>query len=193
MCERPNLDINLSSQKFRQYYYLKEECVEFCRKYGLQTTGSKLELIERIAEFLDTGKRSCTQHKKKKISTFRMITLDTVIDENMVCSETLRAFYKEQIGDTFTFIVPFQKWLKENPGKTVQDSILAYYQLLDEKKKNKVSIDQQFEYNTYIRDFFHNNKDKTFQQAIQCWKYKKSLKGNHQYEKDDLKALNRRG
>ena len=44
------------------------------------------------------------------------------------------------------------------------------------KKKNKTTIDKQFEYNTYIRDFFNKNKDKSLKQAIKGWKYKKSLK-----------------
>ena len=45
MSERPNLDIKLNSKTFREYYYLKEELIDFCRKNDLQTTGSKLELF----------------------------------------------------------------------------------------------------------------------------------------------------
>ena len=30
------------------------------------------------------------------------ITLDTIIEENFVCSEKHRAFYKEQIGNSFS-------------------------------------------------------------------------------------------
>ena len=55
MNERPVLDTNLDSKTFREYYYLKEELVDFCRKHNLQSTGGKLELTDRIAEFLDTG------------------------------------------------------------------------------------------------------------------------------------------
>ena len=55
--------------------------------------------------------------------------------------------------------------------------------------KNKTTIDKQFEYNTYIRDFFEDNKNKSLEHAIKCWKYKKSLKGHNKYEREDLKAL----
>ena len=41
-----------------------------------------------------------------------------------------------------------------------------------------------------IKNFFKDNKDKSLEQAIKCWKYKKSLKGHNKYERDDLKALN---
>lgn len=157
MGERPDLDITLDSTTFREYYYLKEELVDFCRKHNLQSTGGKLELTDRIAEFLDTGKRSSATHIKRKSQSVGEITLDTVIESNFVCSEKHRAFYKEHIGNSFSFNVLFQKWLKSNAGKTYRDSIDAYYQILEDKKKNKTAIDKQFEYNTYIRDFFDDN------------------------------------
>lgn len=50
-------------------------------------------------------------------------------------------------------------------------------------------IEKQFEYNTYIRDFFENNKGKTLDEAIACWKYKKSKSGHNRYERTDLDAL----
>ena len=33
--QRPALEKNLDGRTFREYYYLKEELVEFCRKNGL--------------------------------------------------------------------------------------------------------------------------------------------------------------
>lgn len=190
MSERPDLDATLDGKTFREYYYLKEELADFCRKHNLQTTGGKLELSDRIAEFLDTGKRSSARHIKRKSPSVCEITLDAVIENNFVCSEKHRAFYKEHIGKSFSFNVLFQKWLKSNAGKTYRESIDAYYQILEDKKKKKTTIDKQFEYNTYIRDFFADNKDKTIEQAIKCWKYKKSLKGHNKYECEDLKILN---
>ena len=45
------------------------------------------------------------------------------------------------------------------------------------------------EYNTYIRDFFEDNQGRSLDEAITCWKYKKSLQGHNRYEKSDLVAL----
>ena len=85
--------------------------------------------------------------------------------------------------------MPFQKWVKQNAGKTYGEAVEAYFILLEEKKKNKSKIDSQFEYNTYIRDFFADNKGRTLGDAIKCWKYKKSLKGHNRYERSDLCAI----
>ena len=91
-------------------------------------------------------------------------------EPEFVCSEKHRAFFKEQIGNGFSFNVAFQKWLKNHPGKTYKEAITAYYQILEDKKKGKTKIDKQFEYNTYIRDFFANHPGKSLEDAIKCWK-----------------------
>ena len=57
------------------------------------------------------------------------------------------------------------------------------------KKNRKTVIDKQFEYNTYIRDFFADNPGRTLDDAIKCWKYKKQLPGHNHYEQTDLAAL----
>lgn len=87
----------------------------------------------------------------------------------------------------------FQKWLKSNGGKTYKDAIEAYYQILEEKKKGKTKIDKQFEYNTYIRDFFADNQGKSLEDAVRCWKYKKQLRGHNRYERSDLDAIKKKG
>ena len=187
--DRPELNNKLDSKTFKEYYFLKEELVDFCRKNNLQTTGGKIELTDRIAKFLDTGERTISNHNNRRTQIIDEITLDSIIEDNFVCSEKHREFYKKEIGNSFKFNVLFQRWLKSNAGKTYKESIDAYYKILEDKKNNKTTIDKQFEYNTYIRDFFNDNKDKTLDDAILCWKYKKSLKGSNKYDKDDLKVL----
>lgn len=116
--ERPDLDLKLSAGIFRQYYYLKEELVDFCRRNNLQATGSKPELSERIAVFLESGKRTRAEHKTQKTQSAGEIKPNSIIEENFVCSEKHRAFFKEQVGKSFSFNVAFQKWLKSNAGNS---------------------------------------------------------------------------
>lgn len=189
MTERPELKKGLDSRVFREFYYLKEELVDFCRKNHLPSSGGKMEITDRIAYFLDTGNVLSPPPAKKKSGTVHTIEKATKIEPDFVCSEKHRAFFREHIGEGFSFNVAFQKWLKSNTGKTYQDAIAAYYQILKEKKRGKTTIDQQFEYNTYIRDFFADNNGKSLEQAIQCWKYKKGLPGHNRYEASDLAVL----
>lgn len=190
MNNKPVLERNMDSCIFRSYYYLKEELAAFCRKEGLQTTGSKTELAERIATYLETGQKTRISYKShKQPSPIIHITKETGIEQDFVCSEKHRSFFKQIISKSFSFNVPFQKWLKSNAGKTYQDAIEAYHQIQEEKKKGKTTIGQQFEYNTYIRDFFADNPDKSLQDAIKCWQYKKGQQGNNRYEKADSDIL----
>jgi hypothetical protein len=191
MDKRPELDLHLSAEVFKSFYYLKEELVNFCRAENLQTTGSKEELTERIACFLTTGARITTKRKAKASVNIDVILPDSIIEPNFTCTEKHRAFFKSVIGSQFSFPVAFQNWLKENTGKTYKEAIDAYYNILKMKKNTKTKIDKQFEYNTYIRDFFADNKGRTLDEAIICWKYKKSQQGDNCYRKPDLEALNR--
>ena len=70
MNERPVLDKNLDSKTFRDFYYLKEELVNFCRENGIPVSGEKIEIADRIAYFLDTGKvLSAPTARKKSINS----------------------------------------------------------------------------------------------------------------------------
>lgn len=187
--ERPILNKELDSKTFRNYYFLKEELVNFCRENGMPTSGSKIEIADRIAYFLDTGKIKAASAKRKKAAAMFDIYEDTKIEDDFVCSQKHRAFFREHIGSSFSFNVAFQQWLKSNKGKTYKEAIAAYYQIIEDKKKRKTKIDKQFEYNTYIRDFFEDNQGKSLEDAIKCWKYKKQLQGHNRYEKTDLIAI----
>lgn len=189
MSKRPHLDKQLDGKTFQSFYFLKEELVDFCRSNGLPTSGGKLELTEKIAHFLDTGEISPVKNNSKPKKNVGIITEQSTIESNFICSESHRTFFKEKIGKRFSFNVAFQKWLKSNTGKTYQEAIVAYYQILEEKKTTPTTIDKQFEYNTYIRDFFADNPGKTLEQAIICWKYKKAMQGHNRYEKSDLVEL----
>lgn len=189
MSDRPELTDKLSSKEFLEYYYLKEELVRFCRENGLPASGGKQDLTRRIAFFLDTGKIKAVKPVRTQKPKITAITRDSIIESGFVCSELHRAFFKREIGDSFSFNVAFQKWLKSNSGKTYADAIAAYKEIKSTKKPGKKDIDKQFEYNTYVRDFFCDNKGASLADAIKCWKYKKSNKGSNKYERSDLTAL----
>ena len=108
MNERPELNRELDGMTFRNFYYLKQELVDFCRENALPVSGGKIELTDRIACFLDTGKVLPSWAAGKAIQ----ITDDTIIEENLTCSETHRAFFIQRIGKGFSFNVPFHTELQ---------------------------------------------------------------------------------
>lgn len=184
----PRLTRKLSPEEFKQYYFLKEELKDFCRAEGLKISGSKGELENRIIHYLSTGEKLAESPiKKNSNQASTEITLDSKLGENFKCSEDKRVFFEKEIGKGFKFKVKFQKWLKSNPDKTYRDAVGAYFEI--QNSNEKTEIGSQFQYNQYIRDFFEDNKDKSLDDAIKCWKHKKSIKGHNKYEKSDLEAL----
>lgn len=196
MSERPGLTKELGYDTFLQYYYLKEELIAFCKENGVSTAGGKQDITKRIEHFLKTGEKLAGRVVKRKSAdiVYSELSLDSMIEENFICSEKHRIFFKEIIGTTFSFNVTFQNYLKNSAGKTYSDAVNEWYKIQDEKKinKGKSKIESQFEYNTYIRDFFKDNSDKTLKDAIRCWKFKKELAGHNKYERQDLSILSNR-
>lgn len=193
MNNRPELNTKISITDFKDFYWYKEELVEFCRAENLDKRGGKLELAKRIENFLQTGERVSYQETKSKKSRFdwntEKLTIETEITDNYKNTENVREFFKNQIGDKFKFNVKFMNWMKTSQGKTLGDAVEQWGVIKNEMRTSKTEkqIAPQFEYNTYIRDFLKDNPDKSLQDAINYWKIKKLKPGDNKYSKSDLK------
>ncbi|WP_077302276.1 DUF6434 domain-containing protein [Virgibacillus pantothenticus] len=185
---RPSLTKELSVQIFKDFYWLKEELQAFCRENGISASGSKLEISDRVEEFLRTGeikKPIRTSNKSSKAETKEELSLATVITENHRCGQHVRAFFKTVIPG-FHFSTHIQNYLKQNVGKTYRDVVQEWYEE-EERKKDpayKKNIAPQFEYNQFIRDFFAdpNNQGKGREDAVEAWNKIKQLPGSNKYQ-----------
>ena len=108
MRERPELNKKLDAATFRSFYYLKQELADFCKENGLPTSGSKIELTDRIAYFLDTGKVQKPSPRRISAVMIGTLTENAVIEPNIVCSEKHRAFFCEKIGKVFLSMFRFR-------------------------------------------------------------------------------------
>lgn len=196
MEKRPELTKHLSAKDFKDFYWYKEELVNFCRTENLDKKGGKIELAKRIEYYLTTGKRKRPIKKLPRTSsTFdwnkETLSLETIITDNYKNTENIRTFFRKQIGPTFKFNVRFMNWMKTSNGKTLKEAVEKWIDISEIKKSNKSPqvIAPQFEYNTYIRDFLKDNPTKSRNDAIEYWKVKKSIRGNNKYTKADLKLI----
>lgn len=190
---RPELNTAIAIEDFREFYWLKAELIQFCRKEGLSLQGGKIEIASRIETYLKTGEKAPPNKNKKPkpISKFdwnnENLTLATIITDNYKNSENVRTFFQENLGAGFKFNVKFMNWMKQNAGKTLADAVNAWHAIkLEQKNKPRKEIAPQFEYNRYIRDFLEDNPDKSKKEAIRYWKIKRSMRGDNKYRKSDL-------
>ena len=54
--KRPNLDKEINIKDFKDYYWLKSELMKFCREIGISNSGGKIEIANRISEYLKQEK-----------------------------------------------------------------------------------------------------------------------------------------
>ncbi len=190
--DRPDLNKEISVTDFNDFYWLKEELIDFCRSIGIEISGGKIAITDRIRDYLLTGEIIKSEKKIKSKSKFdwsrEKLTNETIITDNYKNGENVRSFFSQEIGSHFSFNVIFMKWINENIGKTLGDAVFEWKKIDDLKKdKNYVSkIDPQFEYNKYMRAFLNDNPNSSSKDAMKYWKLKRSKRGTNEYERADL-------
>ena len=200
MSKRPQLTRRLAAKDFRDFYWLKAELVDFCRAQDLPVGGSKGELTARIGEWLDSGKITRPAPKREpRRSDFDWhsapLTRRTVITDSYRSTQNVRRFFRKNIGDSFSFNVTFMNWMKSNAGKTMDDALVEWQRIREERTAPgfKPDIAPQFEYNAYVQAFLAANPALSRAEAIVCWKQKKSRRGHNRYGPTDLKFLQSTG
>lgn len=165
---RPALTSTLTTHDFRAFYWLKEELIHFCRQHTLDAQGSKGDLADRIAHFLETGERQPTAAKPQRGKMPLTFTRDSVIEPGWRCSEGLRAFFEAEIGTHFHFNQVMRDFIKHEHGKTLQQAIHAWQSAYDAPVKTEIA--PQFEYNQHTRDYYDKHPNATRAEVIAAWK-----------------------
>lgn len=190
--KRPDLSSIQSGGELRRWYWLKEELLSETRVRGLSTSGSKAELTERLAHFLDTGEKRKAETRSTASSfdwAHEMLTPETVITDSYRNGPNVRAFFKQHYGAGFTFNIAFMQWMKENVGKTLADALEARKAIAERERTQKPAIPEGNQYNAYTRAFFEANPGRSAGEARACWAWKRSRPGHNRYENADLQAL----
>ncbi len=189
--ERPVLDEKISVQDFKDFYWLKEELIKFCRKTGISYTGGKIEISNRIITYLETGKITKIKkaRQKKLPKPTKPLTLETAIGVDYRTYKEKKEFLQSVIGKEFHFTIHLLDFFKQNVGKkTYGDIVKEWYKEQDKKNDPNFvkEIAPQFEYNKYIRDFMKANPNMTRKDAIKYWKLKKTMPGDNKYSEKDF-------
>ncbi len=194
--KRPRFEQIKSGQEFNQWYWLKAEMVEICKRSGLPSTGRKFDLRDRIMFALDNNGKLKPENKKVKAkSKFNWakatLTPETRLTDNVSFGPNFRSFMKSEIGNKFSCHSDFMDWVKSNAGKTLADAIEKWHEL-EKRKENpnfKRAIADNNMLSQYVRDFLEENKNCTLKDAKKYWLLKKQLPtkdGFIRYEKTDL-------
>ncbi len=138
------------------------ELMAYCRQQGLSAQGSKIDLTERIAVFLETGVKEKPVRKKvspQKWDSARGPLTRTTPVIHYKSDPATRDFFCKEIGAHFRFNADVLTWIK---GKLNQQEpftygdIIAEWELRDYQKKDpnhQRIIPAQFQFNQFMRDW----------------------------------------
>ena len=91
------------------------------------------DIIRATVLELMSGK---SKAKRSAVNRQVPISPDDTIAPNIVCSQDLREFFEQYLGQGFRFKVEFQSWLRENAGLTFRDAIEAYPTLIPRRMRD---------------------------------------------------------
>jgi len=183
MKKRPELTQHTTVSEFEDFYWLKKELVIFCRAHDISADGGKIAIADRIKLFLTTGiKIQPTSRTACKITydSDKGISHNTPVIYYKNDAKT-RSFFVSQIGKKFKFNPYLRSFAKkQNSGElTYGDLVKGYQESL--RNPNK-TIDKQFEYNQFQRDFYKNNPKKSRTECNQAWQLIKQAPGGSTYK-----------
>lgn len=179
---QPKLTKNIQINDFLDYYWKKDELIAFCVRHGLGSKGSKEELEKKIVLFLKTGKKPQTIRRSNfpQKDSEQEIKVNTKV-VHYKNDQNTRDFFISQIGISFRFngyLREFAKSLQDG-SKTYGDLVEGYKKSLKEKN---TTIDKQFQFNQFQRDFFANENNATRNDCLQAWDKVKKAKGPSNYQ-----------
>ena len=134
---RPSLVLGLATERFRDYYWLKEELVAFCRERGLPTGGAKTELVEIIGSGWRSGQqlRAFFQSQVGASFRFNQALVGFIRDgEGRTLSEALAVWRESNesgpkpLAEQFEYNRHTREYGAQHPGATQQEIQAAWWE-----------------------------------------------------------------
>lgn len=172
---RPTIALSLTLSEFVSWYWLKEELVVVCRLFALSTTGSKLELEDRIRRHLSGTPPTVTDRRRAIGKMPAQFTQKSVIGKGWRCNPALGAYLREVCGRGFRFNAVMRDFIHHGEGRTLAEAVICYRESV-QACNAKPPIAKQLQYNQHFRDFFASHAGATRQQAIDAWWEKRSTR-----------------
>ncbi len=159
--QRPYLNRSISIKDFNEFYWKKNELINFCKQNNLSSCGNKIEVTQRIGAFLATGKemhfvKGLTRNQRD--SHFKLLTPNTVV-MNYKSDKVTRDFFIREIGKHFTFKSTVLNWIKEQQQRkitlTYGDIVHKWKEIYNEQTNSlfQTKIPIQFQFNQFMRDW----------------------------------------
>lgn len=165
--ERPDFDCIKDYEEFSRYYWYRDELIRICKRYGLKSSGTKIELNKIIESYFSGNKILPDKTNKVKVRKNEIIelTLNTgLIECGFTFGNRFREFFSEQTGEAnFKFNVDMVATVKEVKSRgdetfTLGDLIEVYYGRKVYARYDKSAL----QWNQFVKDFCEDEETKIY-------------------------------
>ncbi|MFT3901213.1 MAG: DUF6434 domain-containing protein [Gordonia sp. (in: high G+C Gram-positive bacteria)] len=167
--DRPPLTADLTGDELLRWYWLKDELIGLARRLGVRTSGSKETLTLRLAAALD-GEPFAEPDRARPTTAAQLsgrLTADTVIPKGQRCSQAVRAWFVEQVGESFGFDGELRAFFANTDGtQTLRDALDHY---VAGRNRGSTEIGEQFEYNRFTRAWRTEHPDGSREDLLAAW------------------------
>lgn len=175
MTTRPELSPSLPSGELRRWYWTLAELERLARDLGVPRGGGKQALTERLAGALDGEQPPAPAPRAPAGRQLQgPLTAATVIPQGQRCSQTLREFFRHQVGPGFTFDAVMREFVATGAGRTLGDAVAHWHATRTEAARPK-PIAPQFELNTFLRRWRAARPGRTRDDALAAWREYRAL------------------
>lgn len=168
---------------FESYYWNKKELIQLCRVLQIPSQGSKTDITSRISHFIKTSgevKEPVYAKRQGPPDSHQTITTTTAVI-NYRNDAATRTFFVSQTSDKFKFNHALRQFAKiQNDGSLTYGDLVKIW--LESIQTPKSTIDKQFEFNQFQRDFHKHEHGKSMQECQAAWAFIKTVPGKPTYQ-----------
>lgn len=172
MTNRPALDNQLDEHEFLRWYWTMAELQPFARSLEIRAAGPKAELTERIAARLaGRPQPSSPTGRPTRQRLTGLLTTTTEIPIGQRSTESLRSFFKSEIGPSFTFNGHMRSFLLAGEA-TLGDAIQHWHRTVGTPLPGQ---SESLEFNQFTRAWHLAHPNGTATECRSAWAAHRAL------------------
>ena len=163
----PEIDEVASPEDIADWYWTRQQLDAIARRLGVSRSGSKQEVTARLLAHLSG--ESLTSAARRTAAGPRLaasdISPDLPIPEGQRMDAALRAWMVDHVGPSFRFDGHMRDFLRATGGATFADLVDHWWATRGVERP----IDDQFEYNAFVRDFRATHPGASLDDVTRAW------------------------
>ncbi len=188
----------MNKRGFLSKYWYKADLIQLCKKFNLQTFGTKALIQKRILYFLETGSSPHEKNTKRIINKNHEISLHSkFIADGLAFNADFRLFIASYLGiKKVAFTKHMAHAVREAQRKGSDITVKELISILQNPKHffHETEEDKTYQWNNFVKDFHKSKLTQAYKNKLHIaallWSQVKDSSEGKIYTDDLLKKYN---